>query len=130
MKNYLRYNPQIFVILTISISITFGPFNIIQAGSQNSPDPFNTSVIDIGSRLEFEGSKANNIIIKPDSWDVDFTHVFVPFKDNNPNCLPEQRYKAIARKGQRGNALTAFVSEDGIRWKTLPRYSATKLNRP
>lgn len=204
MKNSHFSGHQILVI-SISISLTFGSFNQILADSLKSPDFRDTPIIDIGSHLElfvdhyligrfeggaglklhqpksqnvaiihdapwegntsgyhtifrdgdiyrmyyrgsrggsledsficyaestdginffkpelgiveFDGSTANNIIIKSDSWDIDFTHVFVPFKDSNPNCPPEEQYKAIARKGQRGNALSAFVSEDGIHW--------------
>lgn len=45
-------------------------------------------------------------------------HNFAPFKDTNPDCPPEQRYKAIggtvASKG-----LWTFQSADGIHWTRL-----------
>ena len=42
--------------------------------------------------FEFNGSKENNIV-----WRGVGTHCFVAFKDGNPDCPPEARYKAIAR---------------------------------
>ncbi len=58
--------------------------------------------------FEFQGSKANNIV-----WDGDGRHNFTPFKDANPACPPEARYKALA-SGKGG--LLAFQSADGIHW--------------
>lgn len=62
--------------------------------------------------FEFAGSKENNII-----WTGDGTHCFTPFKDANPACRPEARYKAISRSGSRG--LHAYQSADGVRWSLL-----------
>ena len=39
----------------------------------------------------FKDSKANNIV-----WAGEGTHNFTPFKDANPKCPPEARYKALA----------------------------------
>ncbi|MDY0169494.1 MAG: hypothetical protein RBS80_23330 [Thermoguttaceae bacterium] len=61
--------------------------------------------------FEFEGSKANNII-----WDGQGTHNFTPFKDANPDCPPEARYKALAGGG---GGLRALQSADGIRWSLM-----------
>lgn len=70
---------------------------------------------------EFDGSKANNIV-----WDGIGSHNFTPFKDSNPNCPPEARYKALARgrslrkddtSSQHG--LFAFESADGLHWKLM-----------
>jgi len=62
--------------------------------------------------IEFEGSKANNII-----WDTEpESHNFAPFKDTNPDCPPEQRYKALGGNNQ---GLHAFQSADGIHWSRL-----------
>jgi len=36
---------------------------------------------------------------------------FYVFKDNNPDCLEEQKYKAVARKE---GSLVAYTSSDGI----------------
>jgi len=63
----------------------------------------------------FEGSKENNIV-----WDGVGTHDFTPFKDPNPNCRPEERYKALGRgEADKKSALFAFTSPDGIHWKRL-----------
>ncbi len=65
--------------------------------------------------FEFNGSKDNNIV-----WDGIGTHCFVAFKDTNPKCLPEARYKAIARGRPRGKkGLYVFQSHDGIHWKLM-----------
>ena len=67
--------------------------------------------------VEFNGSKANNII-----WDGMFSHNFTPFKDANPDCQPEARYKALARsQGDQSYrlGLYAFQSPDGINWKLM-----------
>ncbi len=65
--------------------------------------------------VEFQGSSENNIIIG------DFgTHNFTPFKDTNPDCPPEARYKAVARgEGDDKGKLFAFQSADAIDWKRL-----------
>ena len=70
--------------------------------------------------FEFEGSKANNIV-----WDGAGSHCFTPFKDTNPNCSPDARYKALSQVHRSGRPhysaqgeMTAFAykSPDGIRW--------------
>ncbi|MBW3598136.1 MAG: hypothetical protein KY475_12790, partial [Planctomycetes bacterium] len=62
--------------------------------------------------FEFKGSKQNNIV-----WDGLGAHCFTPFKDENPACPPETRYKAISRGSPKG--LYAFQSPDGIHWKLM-----------
>ncbi|MFQ3167555.1 MAG: hypothetical protein ACI8QI_000084 [Limisphaerales bacterium] len=63
--------------------------------------------------FEFNGSKENNIVL-----DGLGTHCFVAFKDGNPNCPPESRYKGISRGRPIGKTgLYIFESPDGIRWK-------------
>ncbi len=65
--------------------------------------------------FEFNGSKENNII-----WDGIGTHCFAAFKDANPKCPPEARYKGIARGRPRGKkGLYVFQSPDGIHWKLM-----------
>ena len=59
----------------------------------------------------FAGSKANNIV-----WTGPGSHNFTPFRDANPKCPPEARYKALA--GGRGG-LIAYQSADGLRWKPM-----------
>lgn len=60
---------------------------------------------------EFAGSKGNNII-----WTGIGVHNFVPFKDSNPACRPDARYKAIGH-GQGG--LYVFQSPDAIHWSLI-----------
>ena len=61
--------------------------------------------------FEFEGSKKNNIV-----WAGAGAHDFTPFKDENPACKPDERYKAVARGG---GGMIAFKSSDGIHWSQL-----------
>ena len=61
--------------------------------------------------FEFQGSKKNNIV-----WQGIGTHNFTPFKDKNPNCPLEARYKAL---GLGEGGLYAFQSPDGIHWKLM-----------
>jgi hypothetical protein len=61
--------------------------------------------------FEFEGSKANNIV-----WDGVGTHNFTPFKDLNPDCSDDARYKALARAS---GGLVAFQSSDAIHWRLI-----------
>lgn len=61
--------------------------------------------------FDFGGSKANNIV-----WDGEGAHCFTPFRDTNPNCPPDSRYKALTWvKG----GLLAMGSADGIHWRKL-----------
>jgi len=59
--------------------------------------------------VAFEGSTANNIL-----WEGIGVHNFAPFKDTNPDCKPEERYKALA--GGKKKGLVAFTSPDAIHW--------------
>lgn len=75
---------------------------------------------------EFEGSKDNNILMDAKChgfvWDN-----FMVFKDDNPACPADERYKAIARtEGQfdetglgtaKGAGLGCFLSADGIHFR-------------
>ena len=62
--------------------------------------------------FEYEGSKQNNIV-----WRGIGVHAFAAFKDTNPACRPEARYKGVSRgrpEGKRG--LYFYESPDGLRW--------------
>ncbi|MCZ6618296.1 MAG: hypothetical protein O7E57_09200, partial [Gammaproteobacteria bacterium] len=59
--------------------------------------------------FEFDDSTRNNIVWR---GDVGY-HNFAPFKDQNPDCKPEARYKAL---GSGKGGLFAFQSPDGIHW--------------
>jgi hypothetical protein len=62
--------------------------------------------------VEFNGSRVNSIV-----WDGHGSHNFAPFKDANPNCKPDEKYKALA--GDRKKGLSAFKSPDGIHWSLM-----------
>ena len=66
--------------------------------------------------FSFNGSKENNIV-----WDGIGTHCFVAFKDTNPDCPAEARYKGIAAAyaPEHKMGLYVFQSPDGIRWKQI-----------
>jgi hypothetical protein len=65
--------------------------------------------------FEFNGSKENNIV-----WDGIGTHCFVAFKDDNPDCPDEARYKGMARGRPRGDrGLYVYRSPDGINWELM-----------
>ncbi|MHC4557495.1 MAG: SGNH/GDSL hydrolase family protein [Planctomycetota bacterium] len=65
--------------------------------------------------VDFNGSRDNNIILKGPG-----SHNFTPFKDANPNCTADERYKAVARGEDDGNRkLFAFQSPDGIHWQFM-----------
>jgi len=67
--------------------------------------------------VEFNGSTKNNIV-----WDGIGTHCFTPFKDTNPDCPADARYKAIARGRPRGKrGLYVFKSPDGIHWQQMSK---------
>lgn len=66
--------------------------------------------------FSFNGSKDNNIIWRGEGETGIGTHNFTPFKDKNPNCPPEARYKAL---GLGEGGLYAFQSPDGIHWKLM-----------
>lgn len=86
--------------------------------------------------FEFEGSKANNIVwtgtatgAAPDpnvikTPESGSTHNFSPFKDTNPGCKAEARYKALAGgkmivNGKPKTCLHAYQSPDGIHWSKI-----------
>jgi hypothetical protein len=65
--------------------------------------------------VEFEGSTKNNIL-----WDGVGSHCFTPFKDTNPDCPAEARYKAVSRGRPQGKkGIYVFKSSDGIHWKLI-----------
>ncbi len=61
---------------------------------------------------EFNGSKKNNIV-----WNGIGTHCFAAFKDKNPDCADDARYKAMSRGRPTGKkGLYIFKSPDAIHW--------------
>ena len=63
--------------------------------------------------VEFNGSKKNNIILEGIG-----VHNFSPFKDDNPNCAADAKYKGIGGLQHEGG-LHAFKSADGVHWSLL-----------
>jgi len=61
--------------------------------------------------VEFGGSTANHVVYRGPAG-----HNFCAFRDDNPACPPEQRYKAV---GGGWEKLYGFVSSDGLRWRQL-----------
>ena len=59
----------------------------------------------------FKGSMDNNIVFQGEEG-----HNFCVFRDGNPACPPEQRYKAVAGGWQQ---LYGFVSPDGLHWRKI-----------
>jgi hypothetical protein len=66
--------------------------------------------------FEFNGSKENNIV-----WAGEDTHNFTPFKDANPDCAADARYKALGWGSLRsgGKGLRAYKSPDGFHWSLM-----------
>ena len=63
--------------------------------------------------FEFEGNNRNNIVLADAA---PATHNFCPMIDARPGVDPEERYKAV---GGTGKELFAFISADGIHWRSL-----------
>jgi hypothetical protein len=68
--------------------------------------------------VEFQGSKKNNIILDCRKG-VASNGAFAVFRDDNPKCDPNARYKALALHSKNGKGLYAFGSADGIQWSLL-----------
>ena len=65
---------------------------------------------------EVRGTRKNNVILADDTA----VHNFAPMVDDNPAAATDQRYKALAdHRDDRGRALAAFVSADGVRWQRM-----------
>jgi len=68
--------------------------------------------------VEFAGSKQNNIILNCRSGAAP-NGAFAAFRDPNPECPPESRYKALALHTRGGKGLYPYGSPDGVRWSLL-----------
>lgn len=72
--------------------------------------------------VEFEGSKENNIILKKGNLSgiaIDPAHTTV-FRDTNPDCPADARYKALVRSAAKGVVgLQALKSRDGFHFAPL-----------
>lgn len=63
--------------------------------------------------VEWQGSRANNIILADES----ISHNFSPFVDTRPGVPADERLKAVGGEAKTG--LMAFASGDGIHWRKL-----------
>ncbi len=75
--------------------------------------------------IAIDGSAENNVI-----WKGVESHNFAPFIDTNPDCKPQERYKALAgikapgknwQEGATPGGLFAFASPDGIHWHKMQK---------
>ena len=64
--------------------------------------------------VEFNGSKQNNII-----WPETTSTGIAPFKDPNPDCRAEARYKAIDAGFLKPHGLYILQSSDAVHWKLM-----------
>ncbi len=76
-----------------------------------SPDGIRWTRPDLGI-VAFADSGKNNIIRQGPG-----AHNFTPFRDANPGCAADARYKAVGGIGTPG--LFAFTSADGIHWQRI-----------
>jgi hypothetical protein len=60
--------------------------------------------------VEFGGTRENNIVLSGER-----SRNFTPFKDANPHCQEDAKYKGFGGTADLG--LYAFQSPDGIKWK-------------
>ncbi len=61
---------------------------------------------------DFHGTRHNNIV-----WTEPKLDNFTPFRDTNPSCAPDAKYKAMSSGG--AGHLFALKSPDGIHWTRL-----------
>ena len=67
--------------------------------------------------FDYQGIRRNNIIWMGVGEDFLGMHGFSPFIDTNPDCRPDQRWKAAGGSWkQPGKGLYLLTSPDGVRW--------------
>ncbi len=75
--------------------------------------------------ISLDGNAENNIV-----WKGIESHNFAPFRDTNPDCLADERYKALGGIRAAGKnwqedhvelGLYAFASPDGVHWRKLSK---------
>ena len=104
--------------LTVSKNKLHQPFDLVTCYAE-SRDGIHWTKPELGL-VDFNGSKKNNIVLatgKIGNVDADAGHIAI-FKDDNPRCTPDAKYKAIVRsRGPKG--LLPFKSPDGLRWSPM-----------
>ena len=79
-----------------------------------SPDGITWTRPELGI-VEFNGSKANNIVLEGDG-----SHNLAPFRDENPESARSTRYKAVGSGILKDKpVLYGFVSDDAIHWSKI-----------
>ncbi len=74
------------------------------------------------NRFEYAGSRQNNIVWLGEGDDAFGTHGFAPFIDENPDCRPDERWKAFGAGWKHSpKGLHLMTSPDGIEWRLSPR---------
>ncbi|MHB1153316.1 MAG: hypothetical protein ACYCWE_06300 [Eubacteriales bacterium] len=77
-----------------------------------SKDGIHFERVDI-NKIDYKGIKENNIVYKGVE-----AHNFSPFYDENPDCPPNEKYKAIGGILSTGG-IHIYASADGINWHEL-----------
>jgi len=71
--------------------------------------------------FNYNGIQKNNIVWMGAGDDLWGMHGFAPFVDTNPNCPPEQRWKAVGGGWNHPDkGLYLMTSPDGVHWKLAP----------
>lgn len=70
------------------------------------------------NKIDFNGSKANNVVFWRDNGEN--LDTFTVFYDTNPDCDPKEQFKAFARDSGT-DVLDLYVSEDGFDFKYIER---------
>lgn len=72
------------------------------------------------NQYEYNGDKNNNIVwmgAGDDAWGM---HGFAPFIDTNPDCRPDELWKAVGGGWERSDkGLYIMTSPDGVNWSLL-----------
>ncbi len=69
--------------------------------------------------VEWQGSAENNVIL---GHETDIYDNFFAFKDPNPACKPEEKYKGVAESGRDGT-LWGYTSADAVHWNKVKEIS-------
>jgi hypothetical protein len=69
--------------------------------------------------VDWNGSTENNLTFAGIGPEQKGIHGFAPFRDANPACTPEARYKALGASNVWPYALYALQSPDGLHWSLL-----------
>ena len=80
-------------------------------------------------RFEVEGARANNVVFLGEGETLKGNHGFAPFKDPNPACRPEARYKALGASEHCKGGLFAMACADGLNWTLMQEEPVITLGK-